>query len=80
MWWATDCKKGTGRELVVAPKMTTWAVDFARYATSSSVRSPEFRWILSTGRPGTMTFASWEEPINWDKRGSDARGRAKRKE
>lgn len=38
---------------VAAARTRMEAVDLERLFATSSVRSPELRWICSTGRPGT---------------------------
>ena len=38
---------------VAAARTRMEAVDLERLSATSSVRSPELRWICSTGRPGT---------------------------
>ena len=42
---------------------------------SSSGRLVPWRWMLLTGRPGTISVAAREEPMNCSKCGIDVSGR-----
>jgi len=62
--------KDTEWELVAAAKTTIGAADCAKLSATSSVKSPELRWMCSMGLPGTMCWATWEEPVNWLRHGN----------
>lgn len=56
-------------------KTRTGAVERARRGMSSSARMDASRYMLVTGRPGTIRFAAREEPMNCSKRGIEELGR-----
>ena len=60
---------------MTAPNTSTGAVERASRGTMSSARAP-LRWMLCTGRPGMISAAAREEPMNCSKCGMDVTGRS----
>ena len=63
------------KELVRAPKIVMGLEDRANASSTSSEMSPEWRWTLSRGLPGTISFASSHGPMKYVRFGRAESGR-----